>query len=135
MTGLSRKLSLRHREGAKRPWRSAFCFSSFDGAPQLAAYAGLNPKGFSSGSSVHKKTRISKQGRSELRTCLYMPAVVALKHNSVICALKERLDERRLPKSAIIVAAMRKLLHMVYGVLKSQKPFDPEYDRQFNFSA
>jgi transposase len=43
--------------------------SSFDGAPQLAAYAGLNPKGFRSGSSVHKKTRISKQGRSEIRSC------------------------------------------------------------------
>jgi len=109
--------------------------SGFESAPQLAAYAGLNPKGFSSGSSVHKKTRISKQGRSELRSCLYMPAVVAMRHNSVVRALKERLYERKLPTMAIVAAAMRKLLHIVYGVLKNQKPFDPEYDRQFNYSA
>ena len=107
--------------------------SSFDGAPQLAAYAGLNPKGFRSGSSVHKKTRISKQGRSELRYYLYMPAIVAMKSNSVIRALKERLYERRLPMMAIVAAAMRKLLHMVYGVLKNKKPFEPDYDKQFNY--
>ena len=107
----------------------------FDDAPQLAAYAGLNPKGCTSGSSVHKKAHISKQGRSELRTCLYMPAVVALRHNPVICDLKGRLEESKHPKMSITGAAMRKLLHIVYGVLKNQKPFDPNYDRQFNFSA
>lgn len=109
--------------------------SGFVNAPQLAAYAGLNPKGFSSGSSVHKKTRISKQGRREIRCCLFMPAIVAMKHNPVVRALKDRLRERSLPTMAIVVASMRKLLHIVYGVLKSQMPFDPEYDRQFNFSA
>jgi len=107
--------------------------SSFDGAPQLAAYAGLNPKGFRSGSSVHKKTRISKQGRSELRHYLYMPAIVAMKCNSVVRSLKDRLYERRLPMMAIVAAAMRKLLHIVYGVLKNNKPFDPSYDQQFNY--
>ena len=109
--------------------------SGFENAPQLAAYAGLNPKGFSSGSSVHKKTRLSKQGRSELRSCLYMPAIVAMTHNSVIRALKDRLHERQLPTMAIVAASMRKLLHIAYGVLKNQMPFDPDYDRQFNFSA
>ena len=78
--------------------------SRFENAPQLAAYAGLNPKGFSSGSSVHKKTRISKQGRSELRACLYMPAIVAMKHNPVIRALKERLEKKQLPNMAIILS-------------------------------
>jgi transposase len=107
----------------------------FENAPQLAAYAGLNPKGFSSGSSVHKKTRISKQGRSELRACLYMPAIVAMTHNPVVRALKELLQKKQLPTMAIIAACMRKLLHIVYGVLKSQMPFDPDYDRQFNFSS
>jgi len=107
----------------------------FENAPQLAAYAGLNPKGFSSGSSVHKKTRISKQGRNELRACLYMPAIVAMTHNPVVRALKERLRKKQLPTMAIVAACMRKLLHIVYGVLKSQMPFDPDYDRQFNFSS
>jgi transposase len=108
---------------------------TFESAPQLAAYAGLNPKGYHSGSSVNKKTHISKQGRSELRSCLYMPAIVAMTHNPVIRDLRDRLYERRLPMMAIVAASMRKLLHIVYGVLKNQLPFDPNYGKQFDFSS
>jgi transposase len=109
--------------------------SAFDNAPQLAAFAGLTPQGHNSGTSVHKKTRISKQGRSELRRCLYMPAVVALSHNPVIQDLSYRMAKRGSYKMEIVVAAMRKLLHIVYGVLKNQLPFDPNYGTQFDFSS
>jgi len=107
--------------------------SVYAGARQLAAYAGLNPQGHRSGTSVHKKTRISKQGRSELRCCLYMPAIVAMSHNPVIKDLNDRMAERGSHKMEIVVAAMRKLLHIAYGVLKNQIPFDPHYGEQFNF--
>ena len=109
--------------------------STYEGARQLAAYAGLNPQGHRSGSSVHKKTRISKQGRSELRSCLYMPAIVAMGHNPVIKDLKNRMAERGSHKMEIVVASMRKLLHIAYGVLKNQIPFDPHYGAQFDFSS
>lgn len=109
--------------------------SVFEGAPQLAAFAGLNPKGHRSGSSVNKKTRISKEGRTELRYCLYMPAVVALSCNPIIMDLNERLTERHLHKMEIVVASMRKLLHIVYGVLKNGVPFDPQFGDQFQFSS
>ena len=110
-------------------------FSAFENAPQLAAFSGLNPKGSRSGSSVRKKARISKEGRACLRTILYMPAIVAMKHNPVIKAFCQRLTARHLPKLAIVVAAMRKLLHIAYGVLKHQKPFYPEFGKQFNFAS
>jgi transposase len=108
--------------------------SAFEDAPQLAAYAGLNPKGSQSGSSVRKKTRISKEGRAFLRYILYMPAIVALKHNPIIMEFCQRLADRRLAKMAIVVAAMRKLLHLVFGVLKNNRPFDPDYGKQFAFT-
>ena len=108
--------------------------TAFEDAPQLAAYAGLNPKNSQSGSSVHKKTRISKEGRAFLRYILYMPAIVARKHNPIIMEFCKRLSERRLAEMAIVVAAMRKLLHIVFGVLKNQTPFDPDYGKQFAFS-
>lgn len=101
--------------------------SQFEDAPQLAAFAGLNPKGARSGSSVLKKTRVSKEGRSFLRTILYMPAVVACRYNPIIQKFCARLSKRKLPKMAIVAAAMRKLLHLVFGVLKHQLPFDPNY--------
>jgi transposase len=108
--------------------------SAFEDAPQLAAFAGLNPKGSRSGTSVHKKTRISKEGRAFMRYILYMPAIVARKHNPVIKEFCDRLAERHLAEMAIVVAAMRKLIHIVYGVLKNRKPFDPDYGKQFAFN-
>lgn len=110
-------------------------FSAFESAPQLAAYAGLNPKGHRSGSSVYKKSRVSKEGRSELRSCLYMPALVALNHNPVVQALAERLRETNHHRMEIVVAAMKKLLHLAYGVIKNRSPFDPSYGAQFDFSS
>jgi transposase len=107
----------------------------FEDAPQLAAYAGLNPKGFRSGSSVHKKTRISKEGRTLLRCILYMPAIVACKCNPIVHAFCDRLAKHGLSKMAIIAAAMRKLLHLVFGVLKHKQPFDPNYLMQPAFTS
>lgn len=109
--------------------------SESDNAPQLAAYAGLNPQSHTSGTSVHRKTRISKQGRSLLRSSLYMPAIVAMSCNPIIQALDKRLSERGKTRMEVVVASMKKLLHIAYGVLKNQTPFDPHYGDQFNFSS
>jgi transposase len=109
--------------------------SAFEDAPQLAAYVGLNPKGSQSGSSVHKKAHVSKEGRAFLRYILYMPAIVARKHNPVIREFCERLADKRLAEMAIVVAAMRKLIHIVFGVLKNQRPFDPDYGKRFVFTS
>lgn len=69
--------------------------------------------------------RISKIGSTILRAALYMPAVVAMQHNPLIRALAQRLREHGKPGKVIVVAAMRKLLHLAYGVLKSGRTFDP----------
>jgi transposase len=110
-------------------------FLAFENAPQLAAYIGLTPRNYRSGSSVLKKSQITKEGRVELRRCLYMPAVSALHCNPVIKSLAERMKKTNHHKMEIIVAAMRKLVHLAYGVLKTQKPFDPNYGDQFNFAS
>lgn len=106
----------------------AFCgeVNHFDNAKQLATFAGLNPVHRQSGSSVKGKPRLSKTGSAEIRFALYMPALVAMRHNSVIKAFCARLSERGKPKMLIVGAVMRKLLHIIYGVLKSGKPFDAQ---------
>jgi transposase len=98
-------------------------------ARQLTAYAGLTPKQHDSGTSVRKRPRLSKIGNSNLRKALYFPAIVAKRHNPIINAFCQRLKDRGKAKMAIIGAAMRKLLHIVYGVLKSQCPFDAHYQK------
>jgi transposase len=91
------------------------------------AFTGLAPAQHESGSSVRKPGRISKQGNSRMRAALFMPAVVAAQHNPVVKAFYERLLNNGKPKKLAIVACMRKLLHLIGGVLKTKKPFDPNY--------
>jgi transposase len=100
-------------------------WDSYNNARQLAAYAGLTPKKHDSGTSVRSRSRLSKIGNARVRRALYLPAVVARHHNPIIKALSDRLTERGKAKMAIIGAAMRKLLHLAFGVLKTGKPFDP----------
>jgi transposase len=99
----------------------------FDSARQLAAYAGVTPRNFLSGTSVHKKSRLSKMGNSQLRKALYMPAIVAQKHNPIIRNFCQRLLLSGLRPMEVIGAAMHKLLHLIYGILKSGKPFNPDF--------
>lgn len=99
----------------------------FHSVGQLVAYAGLSPAHHTSGSSVHRPPRLSKKGNIRLRSIFFMPALTAIRYNPVVRALADRLDERGKEKMVIIGAAMRKLLHLVYGVLKTCKPFDPDH--------
>jgi len=98
----------------------------YGSARQLAAFAGLAPRLHESGSSVRRKARLSKTGAPRLRKALYFPAIVAIKHNPQIRALGARMQGRGKCPMEIIGAAMRKLVHIAYGVLKSGRPFDPE---------
>jgi transposase len=96
----------------------------YGSARQLAAFAGLAPRLHESGSSVRRKARLSKVGAPRLRKALYFPAIAAIKYNPYIRDLSVRLKGRGLRPMQIIGAAMRKLVHLAYGVLKSGRPFD-----------
>ncbi|QGM26604.1 MULTISPECIES: IS110 family transposase [Acinetobacter] len=95
----------------------------FEKASQVAAYVGLVPIHFQSGSSVNKRSRLSKAGDSKIRSSLFMPSIVALQYNPHIKALYQRLREKGKPKMLIVSAAMRKLVHLCYGVLKHQTAY------------
>lgn len=108
--------------------------NTFSDAGQLAAFWGLTPKPRQSGKSK-APSRLSKQGSASVRAALYMPAVVAKRFNPFIRDLASRLQQRGLRPIQIVVAAMRKLVHLVFGILKSGQPFDPFYlDRKAAFS-
>jgi len=99
----------------------------FQNVGQVVAYAGLSPQRHSSGSSVRKKDRLSKMGNRKLKTALFFPAFTVIKHNPVVIALAIRLQKKNKEKMVIVGAAMKKLLQIAYGVLKSETPFDPNY--------
>lgn len=91
---------------------------------QWVAYAGLDPRECTSGTSVHKKVRISKAGNKHLRRALYMPALVAVRHDPHVGAFYEHLQARGKTKLQALVATMRKLLHAIFGMFKHDQLFE-----------
>ena len=67
---------------------------------------------------------LSKTGSSRIRKGLYMPALAAIRYNPVIIAFRARLLANGKQKMVVVAAVMRKLVHIIYGVLKSGKAFD-----------
>ena len=92
----------------------------FDNAKQLAAFCAVAPCQRQSGTSLNRRGKMSKVGPSQLRKALFLPAMVALRYNPLMVLLNERLTKAGKPKMVIIGAAMRKLVHMIYGVLRLQ---------------
>uniref|UniRef100_UPI0011179F91 transposase n=1 Tax=Salmonella enterica TaxID=28901 RepID=UPI0011179F91 len=99
----------------------------FDTAGQLAAFLGVVPVEKSSGTSIRGKPKLSKNGPPEIRAKLYLASMCGLRFNPVMKAMYERLCLSGKAKMCAIGALMRKLVHLCYGVLKTQKPFDAEH--------
>lgn len=99
----------------------------FQSAREMAAYAGLTPRQNTSGTSLRGKTRLCKQGNPKLRKALYLPALVMWKHCPEVRRWADAIALRTGSKKAALGAVMRKLTHVIFGVLKHQKPFDPSF--------
>lgn len=94
----------------------------FQSAKQLAAFAGVSPHQRESG-AWKGKTTLSKYGNASLRKALYMPALSAKRHNAALQPWVNGLQKRGLAPKAIVGAVMRKLIHIIFGILKHNQPF------------
>jgi transposase len=100
---------------------------NFGSAEQLAAYLGLVPIERQSGSSVLGRAKLSKAGPARIRAVLYMAAVTATRCNPHVKAVYDRLLARGKSKMSALGAAMRKLVHLCFGVLKTRQPYQRDY--------
>ncbi len=97
----------------------------FQQARQLTGFAGLNPRVVESGSSVHKRPRLSKQGNARVRHALYLCAMVAIRGGNDFRYTYERFIQKGKTPMAALGAIMRKLLVLMRAILISGKPYDP----------
>jgi transposase len=97
----------------------------YESAKAAAADTGVTPSHYESGTSVRRRPRMSKMGNANLRAALYWPAITAMRRCPAFKTFAERLAARGKPKKVIIGAVMRKLVHIIYGVLKHRTPYDP----------
>lgn len=98
----------------------------FDSARQLAAFAGVTPQEHESGTSVRGKTRLCKIGNRRLRKALYFPALHLIRRCPQMQPFCDRLLSAGKPKMQVVGAVMHKLIRIIYGILKSGQPFDPD---------
>ncbi len=96
----------------------------FSSSKAIAAFAGLSSRTHRSGTSVRGSGAICKTGPGRLRSALWWPAIVAIRCEGPLHDFADRLRALGKPNKKIIVAVMRKLLVIAYGVLKSGRAFD-----------
>lgn len=100
--------------------------SNFQKSGQFSAFAGVSPSHFQSGSSVRGKSRISRLGSKSIRKVLYMSALVVKNHNPHFQKFVQNLQKKGKAPKIIIVAIMRKLMCILFGMLKNSSNFDPK---------
>ena len=99
---------------------------NFSDARKYAAFAGLTPASNQSGSSLNKKSRICKIGSTLIRKALYMPAIVVKNYNEYFKDFCTRLSLKGKAPKIIIIALMRKIMHVIFGMLKNNQKFNPD---------
>jgi len=86
---------------------------------QIVSLSGLDPIIRESGTSVRGKTKISKAGDKIYRAALFMPAMVAIRHNPRLKSYYERLKENGKHTTVAQVAVMRKILIIAHSIYNS----------------
>lgn len=92
--------------------------------------SGLTPSDCQSGTSINKPAHITKKGSKRIRRCTYMPAMVALRWNPIIKEFYTRLRNKGKCGKSALIAAMKKLLEIIYGILTTEQPFNPNYEAE-----
>lgn len=90
-------------------------------AKQITALVGLAPYNRDSGSMRGKRTIWG--GRASIRSILYMPTLVAIRHNKQIKLFYERLCAAGKKKKVAIIACMHKLLIIMNAMIKNNQPW------------
>jgi transposase len=103
----------------------------FDTPGKLVSYFGVLPIEMSSGVDRDGQPRgsrryvMSKRGNDLVRRYLWMAALSAVRCNPAVRALYRRVVAKHAGRKAIAIGhAMRKLLHLVFALWKSDKPFN-----------
>jgi transposase len=91
---------------------------------QWVAHSGLDPAHHESGTSVHQRSRISRAGNRYLRRALYMPALVAVRHDPSLRTFYQSLLARHKAKLQALVAVARKMLHAIFGMFRWHTAYD-----------
>ena len=101
----------------------------FSSGKALAAFIGVTPRRCESGTSVRARSTIGRAGLPRIRHALFMPTLVAAKHNPTIKAFRNRLVAAGKSKKSAALASMHKLVHLMHAIVCNGVAFDPRFGR------
>jgi transposase len=97
---------------------------------QLASYAGLSPREYTSGKSIKGRVRISKQGVMELRNLLFMCSMTAIRNNKACKEMYDRLTAKGKSGKLALIAVSNKLIKQCVAIAKTEQPYNENYFSQ-----
>ncbi|MBT8373158.1 MAG: transposase, partial [Deltaproteobacteria bacterium] len=101
-------------------------FRKFSTLSEITKLAGLDLFEISSG-KYNGRRHISKRGRPLMRKLLYFGAINTVKSNGLMHLPYTRMVERGMPKIKALVAISRKLLAVMFALVRDQSPYVQNY--------
>jgi transposase len=104
-------------------------FRQFHTLGEVMKLAGMDLFEISSGK--HKGNRhISKRGRPLLRKLLYFAAINTVRKGGVMHVSYQRYLDRGMPKTKALIAIARKLLRILFALVRDHSQYDGQYSRK-----
>jgi len=98
-------------------------FTYFDNAKQVSRYLGICPTYQQSGTSVHFKGHINRNGDAHLRSQLYVAAWSMSQHNAECNKLYMRMKEKGKSGKLIMIAVANKVMRQCFAVVKNDTDY------------
>lgn len=102
-------------------------FTRFETSRRLVSYIGLSPTLKQSGSSVRSRGHISRMGNKHVRRAVFQCALSAIRFNPHCKIMWERMKEQKKPSKLVLIAIANKLVRTAHALIRSNKPFDPNF--------
>ena len=99
-------------------------FQSFSSARKLACFAGVVPFDYSSGTSVHRRSRVSYLSDKTLKTVLHLAALRAVRMPNDLQIYYEKKVKEGKNKMSVLNAVRNKIVHRVFSVVKNKKMYE-----------
>jgi len=100
----------------------------FPNVKTFVAYFGMNPTISQSGKSIRRSSYLEKKGSGQVRQKLFMAVLnIISRRSGPIYEFYTRKVQEGKVKMVAIGAAMRKLLVIIYSMLKNRTPFNPNF--------
>jgi len=100
----------------------------FATATKLNGYVGAYPELSESGNYKNPHPEMTKKGNPRLKSAVFTSTMSAINCNPIIKEHYEKQRAKGKDKMVAIGSCMRKLVHIIYGILTSDEEFDPNYE-------